>query len=83
MVQARRPFTVLMFLAAVFCADCAVFVRWVLRAHGMDLLSFALATLNILGLVLLGRAIVFAARVLHAHRRTASAGPLGIHTSGD
>lgn len=82
MAQARRPLTVLMFLAAVFCADCAIFVRWVFHAHDMDLLSFALATLNILGLVLLGRAILFSARVLYVHHRTAAASSLGIGTSG-
>lgn len=48
-----------------------IFVRWVHRSNGMDLLSFALATLNILGLALLGRAILFSARVLQAHRRAA------------
>jgi hypothetical protein len=34
-------------------------------------------------LVLLGRAILFCARVFHAHHRTAAAGPFGIGTIGD
>lgn len=83
MAQPRSPLTVLLFLAAVFSADMTIFARWIHRSNGMDLLSFALATLNILGLALLGRAILFSARVFQAHRRATAPSQFEIDASSD
>ena len=76
MVRRANSIAILLLLAAVFCADALILVRWVIQAsvmNGFPLLGLALATLNILGLVLLGRVLVMIARVLLSERRRAEA----------
>ncbi|HYG98132.1 MAG TPA: hypothetical protein VD837_03305 [Terriglobales bacterium] len=72
MGEARSTLIVLVVLTVVVCADLGLFLRWISQSGSTDLLGFGLATLNILGLVLLGRAISITAQLLRVRRRPAS-----------